>query len=195
MLSKNLPNPEAWILHYQNKQTYFSLAKNVLIVSVCQLLSRVQLFVTPWTGAHQTPPSMGFPRKEYWSGCHSLLQGIFPTQGLNLDIARRLYRLSHQVRLLIAMVSILINQDMFEQSYNDLKFTVQSHNYICTNLILFERYNIFNKNVSSKCEIKLSNCFGLNLLLNCSTAKLTTVNVQPRLIQNGVLLPLENTWL
>ena len=35
MLSKNLPNPEAWILHYQNKQTYFSLAKNVLIVSVC----------------------------------------------------------------------------------------------------------------------------------------------------------------
>ena len=41
---------------------------------------------------------------------------------------------------------------------------VQSHNYICTNLILFERYNIFNKNVSSKCEIKLSNCFGLNLL-------------------------------
>ena len=53
---------------------------------------------------------------------------------------------------------------MFEQSYNDFKFTVQSHNYICTNLILFERYNIFNKNVSSKCEIKLSNCFGLNLL-------------------------------
>ena len=31
-------------------------------------LSRVQLFVTPWTAAHQAPPSMRFPRQEYWSG-------------------------------------------------------------------------------------------------------------------------------
>ena len=30
-------------------------------------LSRVQLLVTPWTAAHQAPPSMGFLRKEYWS--------------------------------------------------------------------------------------------------------------------------------
>ena len=26
---------------------------------------------------------MGFPRQEYWMGCHFLVQGIFPTQGLN----------------------------------------------------------------------------------------------------------------
>ena len=31
-------------------------------------LSRVRLFVTPWTVAHQAPPSMGFFRQEYWSG-------------------------------------------------------------------------------------------------------------------------------
>ena len=31
-------------------------------------LSRVQLFVTPWTVAYNTPPSMGFSRQEYWSG-------------------------------------------------------------------------------------------------------------------------------
>ena len=31
-------------------------------------LSRVQLFVTPWTAAYQVPPSMGFSRQEYWSG-------------------------------------------------------------------------------------------------------------------------------
>ena len=31
-------------------------------------LSRVQLSVTPWTTAHQAPPSMGFSRQEYWSG-------------------------------------------------------------------------------------------------------------------------------
>ena len=31
-------------------------------------LSCVQLLETPWTAAHQTPPSMGFSRQEYWSG-------------------------------------------------------------------------------------------------------------------------------
>ena len=34
--------------------------------------------------------------------------------------------------VLIVMVSILINKDVFEPSYNDLTFTVQ--NCICTNL-------------------------------------------------------------
>ena len=33
-----------------------------------KLLSRVQLLATPWTAAHQAPPSMGFSRQEYWSG-------------------------------------------------------------------------------------------------------------------------------
>ena len=31
-------------------------------------LSRVLLFTTPWTAAHQAPPSMRFSRQEYWSG-------------------------------------------------------------------------------------------------------------------------------
>ena len=31
-------------------------------------LSRVRLLATPWTTAHQDPPSMGFSRQEYWSG-------------------------------------------------------------------------------------------------------------------------------
>ena len=30
--------------------------------------SSVQLFATMWTAAHQAPLSMGFSRKEYWSG-------------------------------------------------------------------------------------------------------------------------------
>ena len=33
-----------------------------------KLLSHVRLFATPWTAAHQAPPSMGFSRQEYWSG-------------------------------------------------------------------------------------------------------------------------------
>ena len=31
-------------------------------------LSCVWLFATPWTEAYEAPPSMGFSRKEYWSG-------------------------------------------------------------------------------------------------------------------------------
>ena len=34
-------------------------------------LSRVRLLATPWTAAHQAPPSMGFARQEYWSGVPS----------------------------------------------------------------------------------------------------------------------------
>ena len=37
--------------------------------------SRVQLFATLWTIAHQAPLSMGFSRQECWSGHHALLWG------------------------------------------------------------------------------------------------------------------------
>ena len=42
-----------------------------------KLLSRVQLFVTPWTPAHQAPPSMGFSRQECWSGVPLLSPTIY----------------------------------------------------------------------------------------------------------------------
>ena len=41
-------------------------------------LSRVRLLATPWSAAHQAPPSMGFSRQEYWSGV--------PYWGLNFNI-------------------------------------------------------------------------------------------------------------
>ena len=31
-------------------------------------LSHVRLLATPWTAAHQAPPSSGLSRQEYWSG-------------------------------------------------------------------------------------------------------------------------------
>ena len=46
--------------------------------------------------------SKEFSRQEYWSGLHSLLQGIFPTQGSNLGLLhcrQILYHLSHQKEL------------------------------------------------------------------------------------------------
>ena len=45
------------------------------------LLSRVQLFVTQWTGAHQAPLSMAFPRQEHWSGLPVLSPEDLPDSG------------------------------------------------------------------------------------------------------------------
>ena len=42
------------------------------------MLSRVQLFATPWTIAHQALLSMNFPRQEYWSGLPCSPPGDLP---------------------------------------------------------------------------------------------------------------------
>ena len=39
-------------------------------------------FVTTWTVAHQAPPSMGFPRQEYWSGLSFPSPGELPDPGM-----------------------------------------------------------------------------------------------------------------
>ena len=36
--------------------------------AMCYRFSRVRLCATPWTVAHQAPPSLGFSRQEHWSG-------------------------------------------------------------------------------------------------------------------------------
>ena len=45
------------------------------------LISYVQLFVTPWTVAHQASLSMGFSRQEYWSGLPFPSPGDLPNPG------------------------------------------------------------------------------------------------------------------
>ena len=45
-------------------------------------LSRVRLFVIPWTAAHQAPPSMELSRQEYWSGLPFPSPGDLPNLGI-----------------------------------------------------------------------------------------------------------------
>ena len=47
-----------------------------------QLLTRVQLFVTPWTVAHQAPLYIGLFWQEYWSGLLFLTLGDLPNPGI-----------------------------------------------------------------------------------------------------------------
>ena len=51
-------------------------------VSPLKTLSRVRLFVTPWTIAHQAPLSMEFSRQEYWSGLPFSSPGDLPEPGI-----------------------------------------------------------------------------------------------------------------
>ena len=45
-------------------------------------LSRVRLFATLWTVAHQAPLSMGFSRQGYWSGLPFPSPGDLPDPGI-----------------------------------------------------------------------------------------------------------------
>ena len=51
-------------------------------MAVVQLLSRVRLFVTPWTVARQAPLSVEFSRQEYWGGLLFLPPVDLPDAGI-----------------------------------------------------------------------------------------------------------------
>ena len=72
-----------FMLQHQVKKT-FKLTNATLVLP--QLLSCVQLFATPWTAALRLLRAQDFPGKNTRVDCHFLLQGIFLTQGLNLDL-------------------------------------------------------------------------------------------------------------
>ena len=63
-------------------------------------LNHVWLIATPWTAAHQAPPSMGFSRQEYWSGVPLLS----PMTNLDSILRSRDITLSTKVRRVKAMV-------------------------------------------------------------------------------------------
>ena len=61
------------------------------------LLSHVQLCATPWTVAHQPPLSMGFSKREYWSGVPCPPLGDLPDPRIDFLHCRQiLYHLSHR---------------------------------------------------------------------------------------------------
>ena len=49
-----------------------------------KLLSHVQLFVTPWTVAHEAPLSLGFSRHDYWTRLPFPFPGDPPDPGIEI---------------------------------------------------------------------------------------------------------------
>ena len=70
-----------WSLKKMVQMNLFTKQKESQKVKV-KLLSCLQLFATPWTVAHQAPPSMGFSRQEYWNGVPFPPPGALPDPGI-----------------------------------------------------------------------------------------------------------------
>ena len=100
---------------------YFNFAAAAKLLQSCPTL------VTPWTAAHQAPPSAGFSRQEYWSGvplpspvclftctkylqlsASHLSQYLFPSKGTSLSYVKN----SH--------LSYLYNADSISQELTTL---------------------------------------------------------------------------
>ena len=63
------------------KRDHFGKSALYAVKVKVKSLSRVRLFVTPWTVARQAPQSMGFSRQEYWSGYPFPSPGHLPNPG------------------------------------------------------------------------------------------------------------------
>ena len=101
-----------------------------------QSLSRVQLFVTPWTVVHQTLLSMEFSRQEYWSGLSFPTPGDLPNPGteqgspaLQMDSYQLSYQespYSNYIRLKIRLLTSHFIYDWrlaaITDNQNDTKF-------------------------------------------------------------------------
>ena len=80
---RNRYSLETWFLQKRNRHSLHK--KRVLPIKDyidLLLFSRYIVsssFEIQWTGAHQDPLSLRFPRQEYWSGFRFFLQGIFVT--------------------------------------------------------------------------------------------------------------------
>ena len=113
-----------------------------LKVLVAQSVQLFQMLVV-----HQAPLAMEFSRQEYWSGYHSLLQGIFPTQRSNPDLPyckQILYQLSHKGSLYLCASSliyyVILNGAITSFSYCE-KFHMKKYFHIFITYIYVKTLN------------------------------------------------------
>ena len=77
-----------WFMLMYGRPTQYCKAI-ILQLKICvnvKSLSCVRLFVTPWTVAHQAPPSMEFSRQEYWSG-HLIKNKLIQKKKMPIDVS------------------------------------------------------------------------------------------------------------
>ena len=98
-------------------------------------LSRVRLFATPWTVAHQAPPSMGFSRQEYWSGLPMSQLFASGKQSFGVSASKTsVLPVNTQDRSPLGWTGwISLQSKGLSRDYNT---TVQKHQFFCAQLSL-----------------------------------------------------------
>ena len=91
---KNERSQKLYILE-ENEQVLVSWLLLHILSCVLSHFSRVQVFTTPWTLAHQAPLFMGFSWQEYWSGLPCYPPGIEPVSPVSSVLQVGSLPLSH----------------------------------------------------------------------------------------------------
>ena len=88
-----------------------------LLLLLLSRFSRVRLLATPWTAAHQAPPSMGFARQEYWSGVPLLLQSA-------VYLAEKSYDTDPRERKSFGLLSYHPNNKITNEGHTSTSFQI-----------------------------------------------------------------------
>ena len=86
-------------------------------------LSGIRLFATPWTVAHQAPPSVGFSRQKYWCGLPFGDMGCF----IFVDRGIYYYLTLDKVWIMVAKGDIVLHEVnyMLHSFHGTLSFSLQ----------------------------------------------------------------------
>ena len=112
-----------------------------------KLLSCVQLFETPWTVAHQAPPSMEFSRQEYWSGLPFPSPGHLPDPGIkprSPTLQADALPSEPPGKILLNNMEILTNLGMATFPYHKFYLAFFAWLVVSVNLIFNNRLNMFD---------------------------------------------------
>ena len=122
-------------VHWDSRSSVLNLISLELARQWKWKWSHVQLFETPWTVAYQAPLSMGFSRKECWSGLPFPSPGDLPNPGIEPGLPhcrQTLYRLSHEgsparqwlCLILFILLHLVLNSfNNFATQYLDLQLS------------------------------------------------------------------------
>ena len=100
----------------QKSKKWVTMLLLLLLLLLLSCFSRVRLSETPWTAAHQAPPSPGFSRQEHWSGLpfpspmHE--SEVRPSNPIPWHIPRENYKLKRYIYLNVHCSTIYNSQDI-----------------------------------------------------------------------------------
>ena len=121
-------------------------------------LSRVRLLSTPWTAAHQAPPSMGFSKQEYWSGLPLPSLGFYARKRIRSTVSCEdlgkydFTHHSHSLWLLLFLVTVNDSKLLFIKSLCFFTYSICLHTCFYHYQWKVNPLSTFSNSVSQMCQ-------------------------------------------